>query len=95
MTDHVLYERDGHIVTLTLNQPELRNPVSDDDMVDAILAALVRLENDPDELSEPLKAFIWIESIPKQVAFAALYKLVRDTASMLRKRNEIVSNPTA
>jgi exodeoxyribonuclease V beta subunit len=44
------------------------------------------LENDPDELSEPLKAFIWIESIPKQVAFAALYKLVRDTASMLRKR---------
>ena len=48
MTDHVLYERDGHIVTLTLNQPELRNPVSDDDMVDAILAALVRLENDPD-----------------------------------------------
>ena len=39
MTDHVLYHRDGHIVTLTLNQPELRNPVSDDDMVDAILAA--------------------------------------------------------
>ena len=48
MTNLVLYERDGHIVTLTLNQPELRNPVSDDDMVDAILAALVRLERDPD-----------------------------------------------
>ena len=44
------------------------------------------LESDPDSLSEALKAFIWIESIPKQVAFAALYKLVRDTAAMLRKR---------
>ncbi|WP_439546120.1 crotonase/enoyl-CoA hydratase family protein [Sandarakinorhabdus sp.] len=47
MTDLVLYEADGAIVTITLNQPELRNPVSDDDMVDAILAALARLENDP------------------------------------------------
>lgn len=47
MTDLVLYEPDGPIVTLTLNQPELRNPVSDDDMVDAILAALARLERDP------------------------------------------------
>jgi len=48
MTDLVLYAADGPVVTLTLNQPELRNPVSDDDMVDAILAALTRLENDPD-----------------------------------------------
>ena len=48
MNELVLYERCGYIVTLTLNQPELRNPVSDDDMVDAILAALVRLERDPD-----------------------------------------------
>lgn len=47
MTELVLYEADGPIVTLTLNQPELRNPVSDDDMVDAILAALARLEGDP------------------------------------------------
>jgi enoyl-CoA hydratase/carnithine racemase len=46
MTDLVLYAADGPIVTLTLNQPELRNPVSDDDMVDAILAALTRLERD-------------------------------------------------
>lgn len=48
MTGLVLYQRAGHVVTLTLNQPELRNPVSDDDMVDAILAALDRLERDPD-----------------------------------------------
>jgi enoyl-CoA hydratase/carnithine racemase len=46
MTDLVLYEADGPIVTLTLNQPELRNPVSDDDMVDAILSALDRLDRD-------------------------------------------------
>lgn len=46
MTNLVLYDRVDAIVTLTLNQPELRNPVSDDDMVDAILAALDRLEND-------------------------------------------------
>ena len=46
MTDLVLYERDGAIVTLTLNQPELRNPVSDDDMVDAILAANKNHEED-------------------------------------------------
>ena len=44
------------------------------------------LKDDIAGLSEPLKAFIWIESIPKQVAFAALYKLVNDTALMLRKR---------
>ena len=44
------------------------------------------LESDPAGLLEPLKAFVWIASIPKQVAFAALYKLVRDTALMLRKR---------
>jgi len=44
------------------------------------------LEGDPVGLAEPLQAFVWIESIPTQVAFAALYKLVRDTASMLRKR---------
>ncbi|WP_310498402.1 crotonase/enoyl-CoA hydratase family protein [Sandarakinorhabdus sp.] len=48
MTDHVLYDRDGPVVTLTLNQPELRNPVSDNDMVDAILASLDRLETDPE-----------------------------------------------
>jgi len=46
MTDAVLYERDGSVVTLTLNRPELRNPISDDDMVDAIIAMLDRLEED-------------------------------------------------
>ena len=48
MSEPVLYEAgaDG-IVTLTLNRPETRNPLTDADMLDAILAALARLEADP------------------------------------------------
>lgn len=47
MSDAVLYDRDEHgIVTLTLNRPELRNPISDMEMVTAMLAALEQLEND-------------------------------------------------
>ena len=47
VSDAVLYEggSDG-IVVLTLNRPELRNPISDNEMVEAILAALDRLERD-------------------------------------------------
>ena len=46
MPDLILYEQDGAIVTLTLNRPELRNPISDADMVDALVAALGRLNGD-------------------------------------------------
>ena len=46
MADPILYERDGGVVTLTLNQPELRNPISDNDVVDAIVTALDRLDDD-------------------------------------------------
>ena len=48
MSEPVLYEAgaDG-VVTLTLNRPETRNPLTDADMLDAILAALARLEADP------------------------------------------------
>lgn len=47
MTDAVLYDCDeAGIVTLTLNRPELRNPISDMEMVEALLAALDRLEGD-------------------------------------------------
>lgn len=49
MTDAVLYHADEDgIVTLTLNQPELRNPITGQTMIDGILAALERLENDPE-----------------------------------------------
>lgn len=39
-TDVLLQEQDGHVLTLTLNMPEKRNPVSGDEMVDALCTAL-------------------------------------------------------
>jgi len=37
---------DEGIVTLTLNRPEARNPISDDDMIDALTDTLSRLDGD-------------------------------------------------
>lgn len=48
LTDAVLYQCDDEgVVTLTLNRPELRNPISDAEMVEGLLAALERLDSDP------------------------------------------------
>jgi enoyl-CoA hydratase/carnithine racemase len=46
MTDLVLAERDGAVLTLTLNQPDRRNPISDNDMVDALLDAIGAADRD-------------------------------------------------
>ena len=46
MTEPVLYAQDGGVVTLTLNQPDIRNAISDPAMIEAILAALDRLDRD-------------------------------------------------
>lgn len=46
MAELVLYEQDGGVVTLTLNQPERRNPISETEMVDALVAAVERLGAD-------------------------------------------------
>lgn len=46
MTDKVLYQQDGAIVTLTLNDPKMRNPISERATVDAIVQALERLNAD-------------------------------------------------
>jgi len=48
MSDPVLYEQDGSVVTLTLNKPEVRNAISDMDMVDALVAAAARIDADSD-----------------------------------------------
>lgn len=48
MTDKLLAEQDGHVVTLTLNQPEARNPVTDLDFVDAFEAKLATIQADLD-----------------------------------------------
>ena len=47
MTDKVLYQQDDGIVTLTLNDPAMRNPISERGAVDAIVDALRRLNADP------------------------------------------------
>src|SRR5271154_335540 len=46
MTDKVLYHADGPIVTITLNDPGMRNPISEAEMVDGIVDALERLNRD-------------------------------------------------
>jgi enoyl-CoA hydratase/carnithine racemase len=46
MSDPVLYEQNGHIVTLTLNRPEMRNPISETGMVEGIVDALARVNAD-------------------------------------------------
>ena len=46
MTDKVLYQQDGHIVTIVLNDPGMRNPISEMEMVDGIVDALDRLNAD-------------------------------------------------
>lgn len=42
----VLYETQDGIVTLTINRPQTRNPVSDDDIMEALLDALARTDRD-------------------------------------------------
>lgn len=46
MSDILLTERDGGIVTVTLNRPEIRNPISDPEMVDALEGCLRELDAD-------------------------------------------------
>jgi 4-hydroxy-3-polyprenylbenzoate decarboxylase len=46
MAELITYVQDGAIVTLTLNRPALRNPISDGDMVDALVAALDKVNGD-------------------------------------------------
>ena len=46
MADFLLYEQQGHIVTLTMNEPERRNPLTGNSAVPEFLAAIQRIEND-------------------------------------------------
>lgn len=46
MADLVLVEIEDAVATLTLNNPQLRNPISDIDMVDALISALDRVGRD-------------------------------------------------
>lgn len=44
--DVLLSHRDGPVLTLTLNQPDRRNPISDPEMIDALIAALTAADAD-------------------------------------------------
>ncbi len=47
MSDPVLYEQEGAVVTVTLNRPETRNAITEPDMVEGVLAACARVAADP------------------------------------------------
>ncbi|MBY0411275.1 MAG: crotonase/enoyl-CoA hydratase family protein [Burkholderiaceae bacterium] len=46
MSDFLLYEQQGHVVTLTMNEPERRNPLTGNSAVPEFLAAIDRIHND-------------------------------------------------
>jgi enoyl-CoA hydratase/carnithine racemase len=47
MPDFLKYEQAGHVVTLTMNEPEKRNPLTGNTAVPEFLAAIERIHNDP------------------------------------------------
>ena len=46
MTDKLLIDQTGHIVTLTLNMPELRNPITDQDLCNALIDTMQKISAD-------------------------------------------------
>jgi enoyl-CoA hydratase/carnithine racemase len=46
MPDFLIYEQDGPLVTLTMNQPEQRNPLTGNTAVSEFLAAIDRIHDD-------------------------------------------------
>ncbi len=47
MADFLLYEQADHVVTLTLNDPDRRNPLTGNSAVPEFIAAIARIEQDP------------------------------------------------
>jgi len=46
MTDFLLYKQQGHVVTLTMNEPERRNPLTGNNAVEEFLSAIDRIHQD-------------------------------------------------
>jgi enoyl-CoA hydratase/carnithine racemase len=46
VSEKLLFELDGHVGTMTLNQPELRNPITDVDFVDAFVERCEKIQGD-------------------------------------------------
>jgi enoyl-CoA hydratase/carnithine racemase len=47
MPEKLLYDQDGHVVTVTFNMPETRNALTDMDLCAAIVEAMHRVDRDP------------------------------------------------
>ena len=47
MSNFLIYEQDGPLVTLTMDQPEQRNPLTGNTAVAELLQAIARIEADP------------------------------------------------
>ncbi|QHE85563.1 crotonase/enoyl-CoA hydratase family protein [Hydrogenophaga sp. BPS33] len=48
MSDFLIYEQQGPVVTLTMNQPEKRNPLTGNSAVSEFLVAIDRIDVDPE-----------------------------------------------
>jgi enoyl-CoA hydratase/carnithine racemase len=48
MAENIIVKKDGHVVTVTLNRPEIRNAISDDDMITDLVTAIQRINHDAD-----------------------------------------------
>jgi enoyl-CoA hydratase/carnithine racemase len=48
MSSFLIYQQQGPVVTLTMNQPEQRNPLTGNSAVPELLAAIEKIEADPD-----------------------------------------------
>jgi enoyl-CoA hydratase/carnithine racemase len=48
MSDKLLYEKADNIVTLTLNDPDVRNAISDEETISGIVEALAKINDDYD-----------------------------------------------
>ena len=48
MSDKLLYEKADNIVTLTLNDPDVRNAISDEETISGIVDALTKINDDYD-----------------------------------------------
>ena len=46
MNDLILSQQEGGVLTLTLNQPDLRNPISDGPTIEALVDAITRADQD-------------------------------------------------
>lgn len=86
MSNFLLYEQSGHIVTLTMNQPEKRNPLTGNTAVAEFVAAIDRIRDDTS-----VRVVIVTGNGPSFSAggdIAAMKVQSGDTVSMMRLRQD-------